>query len=75
MSKQLVNRACLLVLMLFGINVSAQTGSSLEGISYSALPGDRVQVRLDLDTPQTSEPLNFTIDNPARIALISPTLR
>lgn len=72
MSKQLLNRACLLVLMLFGINVSAQTGSSLEGISYSALPGDRVQVRLDLNTPQTSEPLNFTIDNPARIALDFP---
>ena len=41
MSKQLIKGAALLVLMLFGMNLSAQTGSSLDGISYSALPGDR----------------------------------
>ena len=70
MSKQLITRGLFLILALFSLNVSAQ--SSLEGISYSALPGDRVQVRLDLDTPQSAEPLNFTIDNPARIALDFP---
>ncbi len=70
MSKQLISRSLLFILAIFSLNVHAQ--SSLEGISYSALPGDKVQVRIDLSTPQASEPLNFTIDNPARIALDFP---
>ncbi|MCG8324185.1 MAG: type IV pilus secretin PilQ [Thiotrichales bacterium] len=70
MSKQLFTRGLFFILALVSINVSAQ--SALEGISFSALPGDRVQIKLDLDTPQTAEPLNFTIDNPARIALDFP---
>ncbi len=46
--------------------------ASLNGISYTALPGDRVQVELELSDPVTAEPLNFTIDNPARVALDFP---
>jgi len=46
--------------------------ASLNGISYTALPGDRVQVELELSEPVTAEPLNFTIDNPARVALDFP---
>jgi len=67
---QLITRGLLFILALVSFNASAQ--SSLEGISYSALPGDRVQIKIDLDSPQSSEPLNFTIDNPARIALDFP---
>lgn len=70
MSMQLITRSFLFILALVSFNVSAE--SSLEGISFSALPGDRVQIKIDLDTPQSSEPLNFTIDNPARIALDFP---
>jgi len=40
----------------------------LEEISYSTLPGDRVQLKLSLSGP-APEPTSFTIDNPARIAL------
>lgn len=46
--------------------------ASLDGIRYTALPGDRVQVELQLSEPVGAEPLNFTIDNPARVALDFP---
>lgn len=45
---------------------------SLNDISYSSLPGDRVQIRLDLSAPLAAEPTHFTIDNPARIAMDLP---
>lgn len=50
----------------------ATLAASLNGISYTALPGDRVQVELELSEPLSAEPLNFTIDNPARVALDFP---
>jgi type IV pilus assembly protein PilQ len=42
--------------------------NTLQNISYSGLPGNAVQVTLELAEP-ASEPMVFTIDNPARIAL------
>lgn len=45
---------------------------TLEDISYSALPGDRVEIKLNLSQPVTEEPMNFTINNPARLALDFP---
>lgn len=45
---------------------------SLDDISFAALPGERVQIKLMLSEALTSEPLNFTIDNPARIAIDFP---
>ncbi len=42
--------------------------NSLQDISIASMPGDRVQVTLKLSGP-ASNPLSFTIDNPARIAL------
>lgn len=41
---------------------------TLQDISYSTLPGDRVQIKLGMSAPPT-QPISFTIDNPARIAL------
>lgn len=49
----------------------AQTGNALTDISFSSLPGNRVQVKLTLEQP-ASEPVAFAIDNPARIALDFP---
>jgi len=46
--------------------------ATLEGISYSVLPGERVQLQIELSEPMQGEPLSFTIDNPARIALDFP---
>ncbi|MFT5425092.1 MAG: type IV pilus assembly protein PilQ [Gammaproteobacteria bacterium] len=53
---------------LFGI-VQAAT---LDDISYSVLPGERVQLKIELSEAMQGEPLSFTIDNPARIALDFP---
>ncbi len=50
---------------------SLAAANTLQDISYSALPGDRVQVTLTLAEPAPT-PLSFTIDNPARIALDLP---
>jgi len=48
---------------------------ALQDIKYTSLPGDRVQLRLQLSAPPAEEPLSFTIDNPARIALDFPGTR
>ena len=58
-------------LLLGGQAVYAQSGVTLNEISYSSLPGDRVQVELQLSSP-VDEPLSFAIDNPARVALDFP---
>ncbi len=49
----------------------AQSGTTLDKISFSTLPGDRVQVVLDMSGP-VDEPLSFAIDEPARVALDFP---
>jgi len=49
----------------------AQTTTTLDKISFSTLPGDRVQVVLDMSGP-VDEPLSFAIDEPARVALDFP---
>ena len=46
--------------------------ATLDDISYSSLPGDRAQIELKLSEPVQGEPLNFTIDNPARVVLDFP---
>ena len=46
--------------------------ATLDDISYSSLPGDRVLLELKLSEPVNTQPLNFTIDNPARIVLDFP---
>lgn len=51
---------------------SAASANSLDAANYSAMPGDRVQLKLDFSEPLAEEPVNFTIDNPARIAIDLP---
>lgn len=53
---------------LFGV-VQAAT---LDNISYSVLPGERVQLKIELSEAMQGEPLSFAIDHPARIALDFP---
>jgi len=60
-----------IVAMTWACMASAQTGTTLDKISFSTLPGDRVQVVLDMSGP-VDEPLSFAIDEPARIALDFP---
>ncbi len=75
-----IERACrtaLLVasMLLLGMAVAPAhaDGQRLETWEFSALPGNKVQVRLGL-AGVVSEPnmLSFTVDNPARIALDFP---
>lgn len=52
-----------------GVTAFAQeAGNTLEGISAQALPGSKVELTLQLSGP-APDPLAFTIDQPARIAL------
>ena len=60
-----------LLLLFVGMTASAQEGNRLQDIQVQTLPGDRVELRLIM-TGTAPEPLAFTIDNPARIALDLP---
>ncbi|MGH8610291.1 MAG: AMIN domain-containing protein, partial [Gammaproteobacteria bacterium] len=60
-----------LLLIILGAPAAA-TAASLDDIDFASLPGGRVQLRLKLSQPPAQAPLNFTIDNPARIAIDLP---
>ncbi len=61
---------CGAMLALAGIStaVAEESGISLQDIQVHALPGNKIELRLMLSGP-APEPLSFTIDSPARIAL------
>ncbi|MDJ0795149.1 MAG: type IV pilus secretin PilQ [Woeseiaceae bacterium] len=56
------------MLLFWGASASAQDGNALQDIQVQSLPGDRVELKLVM-SGTAPEPLAFTIDNPARIAL------
>ena len=59
-------------LLLFVASVAnAQEGNRLQDIQVQSLPGDRVELTLVM-SGTAPQPLAFTIDNPARIALDLP---
>ncbi|MDX1507909.1 MAG: AMIN domain-containing protein, partial [Woeseiaceae bacterium] len=58
-------------LLFVGVSASAQEGNRLQDIQVQSLPGQRVELKLIM-TGTAPEPLAFTIDNPARIALDLP---
>ena len=62
------------VALLLPWHASAQTDTTLDSIGFSQLPGNRVQIQLTLSNA-VSDPLNFAIDNPARIALDFPNVK
>jgi type IV pilus assembly protein PilQ len=59
------------VLLLWGAVASAQESNTLQDIQVQGLPGDRVELKLVM-SGAAPEPLDFTIENPARIALDLP---
>ena len=59
------------VLLLCTMTVSAQDGNRLQDIQVQSLPGQRVELKLIL-SGTAPEPLTFTIEDPARIALDLP---
>lgn len=52
----------------------AQSGAQLTNISYNTLPGNRVEIRMEM-SQAVSDPLVFSIDNPARIAMDFPGVK
>src|SRR5210317_14150 len=59
------------LLLFWGAFASAQGGNRLQDIQVQSLPGERVELRLIM-SDTAPEPLDFTIENPARIALDLP---
>ena len=68
---RLVAMAQAAILLFAGTTASAQDGNRLQDIQVQSLPGHRVELRLIM-SDTAPEPLAFTIDNPARIALDLP---
>ena len=54
-----------------GIYAAGVLANVLQDISFSALPGNRVEIVLTLEEP-VSDPVSFSTDNPARIAIDLP---
>lgn len=67
----LVRMAAVVAALTWTCGAQAQSDTTLDKISFSTLPGDRVQVVLDLSGP-VDEPLSFAIDEPARVAMDFP---
>ena len=78
-TKQSVARSMLLkltavaqvALLVFAGSASAQEGNRLQDIQVQSLPGQRVELKLIM-SGTAPEPLAFTIEDPARIALDLP---
>jgi type IV pilus assembly protein PilQ len=66
------SRLLLLVTVLFNMSIAAATENTLESVTYSTLPGNRLQIVLGM-TKEMDKPLSFTIDDPARIAFDFPS--
>jgi type IV pilus assembly protein PilQ len=64
-------RLTAIALVLCGLSVNAQEGNRLQDIQVQSLPGQRVELKLIL-SGTAPDPLAFTIDDPARIALDLP---
>ena len=56
------------LLLFVGVQAGAQEGNRLQDIQVQSLPGQRVELKLIM-SETAPEPLAFTIENPARIAL------
>ena len=62
---------CLLLISSLYNSTSLAATNSIDAIRYSTLPGNRVQIIIDMSNT-AQKPLSFTIDNPARIAFDFP---
>ena len=59
------------LLLFWGANAGAQESNTLQDIQVQSLPGQRIELKLVM-SDAAPEPLAFTIENPARIALDLP---
>lgn len=72
MKTKLENIMHLLLIISFGLMSSSVYAISLDKVNFASLPGERVQIKLKMSEALPADPLNFTIDNPARIAIDFP---
>ena len=63
--------ACVLVLFIWPLSVSAQPGNTIQAVTASVQGGTEV-IRIDLAEALTALPTGFSIQTPARIALDFP---
>ena len=68
---QMAALAQAMLLVFVGTTASAQEGNRLQDIQVQTLSGDRIELKLIM-SETAPEPLTFTIENPARIALDLP---
>jgi len=71
LTKRLAVVAQALLLLVCAHGANAQDGNRLQDIQVNSLPGQRIELRL-ITSGTAPEPLAFTIDDPARIALDLP---
>ena len=71
LNKRLAVVAQALLLFVCSHSASAQDGNRLQDVQVNSLPGQRIELRL-ITSGTAPEPLAFTIDDPARIALDLP---
>ncbi len=69
--RRLVLQLTAAALLLCGLSANAQEANRLQDIQVQSLPGQRVELKLIL-SGTAPEPLAFTIEDPARIALDLP---
>lgn len=62
----------LMALLISVSGLSQAASNELNDITYTTLPGDKIQIRLSM-TQDVEEPASFTIDEPARIAFDFPS--
>jgi type IV pilus assembly protein PilQ len=63
--------AACVALFAFTVQANAQGANRLESVQAASLPGNKIEVTLRL-SDTAPQPLTFTVDNPARIALDLP---
>jgi len=66
--KAKARKTALIGVVLLWAFVTDAIANQLQNISFSALPGDRVEIVLTTSEP-VADPVSFTTDNPARIAI------
>ena len=72
MNKQLSKFSLLMLLFAGSFGVFSANAVTLDRISTSSLPGERVQVKLIFSEALLNEPLSFSVDNPARVVVDLP---
>ena len=68
---RLIGLSQVTMMLLWGLTANAQQSNRLQDIQIQSLPGQRVELRLIM-SGTAPEPLAFTIEDPARIALDLP---